>query len=120
MQIYDRAVSAAEIESIALAGSGSLCVPNGSTLTVSAPSTIGYGSTFRVTAVLRDADGNPLANRQVWLNSHVAPGGFAGGVSGTTDASGSTSADLPVSSSAALGAICASGIRRLRRRRVVP
>jgi hypothetical protein len=103
VQIYDRAVSAAEIESIALAGSGSLCVPNGSTLTVSAPSTIGYGSTFRVTAVLRDADGNPLANRQVWLNSHVAPGGFAGGVSGTTDASGSTSADLPVSSSAALG-----------------
>jgi len=103
VQIYDAAMNANDVEALAQAGSGSLCVPNGSTLTVSAPSTIGYGSTFRVTAVLRDEAGSPIANRQVWLNSHVAPGGFAGGVSGTTDAAGQAHADLPVSSSAALG-----------------
>ncbi len=103
VQIYDQAMPAADVEALAQAGSGSLCVPNGSTLTVSAPLTIGYGSTFRVTAVLRDESGTPIPNRQVWLNSHVAPGGFAGGVTGTTDATGQAYADLPVSSSAALG-----------------
>jgi hypothetical protein len=103
VQIYDGAMTAAGVEALAQAGGGSVCVPNGSTLTVSAPSTIGYGATFRVTAVLRDEAGNPIPNQQVWLNSHVAPGGFAGGVSGTTDAAGETYADLPVSSSAVLG-----------------
>ena len=103
VQIYDGAMAAADVEALAQAGGGSVCVPNGSTLTVSAPSSIGYGATFRVTAVLHDEAGNPIPNRQVWLNSHVAPGGFAGGVSGTTDAAGQAYADLPVSSSAALG-----------------
>jgi Concanavalin A-like lectin/glucanases superfamily/Bacterial Ig-like domain (group 3)/MBG domain (YGX type) len=104
VQVYDGAMSAAGVAALAQAGSGSLCVPNGSTLTLSAPSTIGYGATFRVTAVLRDEAGNPIPNRQVWLNSHVAPGGFAGGVSGTTDVAGEAHADLPVSAAAALGA----------------
>jgi hypothetical protein len=103
VQIYDGAMGPADVEALAQAGSGSLCVPNGSTLTVSLPATIAYGATFRVTAVLRDDAGNPIPNRQVWLNSHVAPGGFAGGVSGTTDAAGEAYADLPVSSAAALG-----------------
>jgi len=103
VQIYDQAMAATGVEALAQAGSGSLCVPNGSALTVSTPAAIGYGSTFRVTAVLRDEAGNPIPNRQVWLNSHVAPSGFAGGVTGTTDANGQASADLPVPANAALG-----------------
>jgi hypothetical protein len=103
VQIYHRAIAAADVAALAQAGSGSLCLPSTSTLTVTAPSTIAYGATFRVTAVLRDEAGSPIANRQVWLNSHIAPGGFAGGVSGTTDASGQAFADLPVSATSALG-----------------
>ena len=103
VQIYDQAIPETGVEALAQAGSGSLCVPNGSSLTVTAPSTIGYGSTFRVTAVLRDESGTPIPNRQVWLNSHVGPSGFVAGVTGTTDANGQASADLPVAANAALG-----------------
>ena len=103
VQIYDRPMAAAGVDAIARAGSGTLCVPNASTLTVSVPATIPYGSSFRATAALRDEAGNPVPNRQVWLRSHVSPLGFTGAVSAMTDAAGQASANLPVAASASLG-----------------
>ena len=103
VQIYDRAMGASDVDAVARAGSGTSCVPNGSTLAVTVPPTISYGSTFRATAVLRDDTGNPVPNRYVSLRSHVSPLGFTGAVSGTTNAAGELTADLPVAASAAPG-----------------
>ena len=102
LQIYGAALDAADLDAIAQAGSGSLCIPYRSTMTLTAPSTIPYGPTFRATLLLRDEAGNPLAGKEVLLSSHVGgTGSYA--ASGRTDAAGLMSYDLRIDSNAALG-----------------
>jgi hypothetical protein len=103
VQIYDRAMGTEEIETLVTSGSGSLCIPYRSTVSIEAPSTIPYGPTFRATLVLRDEAGNPLPNKEVLLGSHVGTGGFGYIVSSRTDASGRLSYDLRIDPNAPFG-----------------
>src|SRR6185436_11882551 len=71
VMIFDAALSAEEIDGLALAGGGSLCRPlTTSTLAFTVPPTIGYGSAFEVSAQLRAGE-RPVANRLVTFTSAV-------------------------------------------------
>ncbi|HEY3161420.1 MAG TPA: LamG-like jellyroll fold domain-containing protein [Vicinamibacterales bacterium] len=61
LQVFTAALPASDIEAIALAGNGGVCVPKSTSLTISVPASVGFGPTFPVTATLRDSDGNPVA-----------------------------------------------------------
>ena len=73
LMIFDAALSASEIDSLALAGSGSLCqFP--ANLTVTAPPTVVYGGHFLVDATLTDGLGRPLNYRNLRVTSDTTPG----------------------------------------------
>jgi hypothetical protein len=102
VMIFDDALSASEIDSLAMAGSGSLCRPFESSLTLTAPATVSGGLYFPVTAVLTDASGRPLPNRPLTITSAVSPASHAV-QQVTTNASGSALATFPLDSEAAGG-----------------
>ena len=103
VMLFKEALSDADIESIALAGSGSVCVPNTSAITLTAPSTVAYGATFPVTALLTDGSGTPLPDREIEIGSRVGPAGYLYQFNTRTGANGTATVQLPVSSSATLG-----------------
>jgi len=103
LMIFDEALTSGDIDSLALAGGGSLCVPNTSTIAVTAPSAVEYAASFNVTALLTDGSGNPLANRPINIGSHIGPNGYLYEWQTRTGADGSVTVPLQSSLSASLG-----------------
>jgi hypothetical protein len=101
LQVATAALSATEIEAMALAGSGTLCPRGATTMTVSVPFSVGYGSPFTPTATLRNSAGLPLAGKLVTIKSYVSPtGSYVGEASGTTDSAGQIQVPVPMSPAA--------------------
>ena len=104
LQVFGSTLSAAEIEAMAMAGGGGLCLPGATTLTVSVPSGVGYGAPFTATATLRNSAGLPRAGKLVTLKSYVSPAGtYMGEASGTTDSAGQVQLQLPMSLNSPVG-----------------
>ena len=100
LMIFDDALSSSDVDSLALSGSGSLCAPFASSIALTAPATIVYGTNFQVSALLTDGSGRPLANRPLTITSAVTPG-YVHNV--TTDANGSVTVMFPINSSQTVG-----------------
>ena len=101
LEIYQSALSATEVEALALAGNGSTCLPAQTSVSVSVPSTVPFGPTYSATVTLQDQSGNPMADRLTWLYSLVGPGpGMSSFTSCTTDSSGQCTAALNIPASA--------------------
>jgi Concanavalin A-like lectin/glucanases superfamily/Bacterial Ig-like domain (group 3)/MBG domain (YGX type)/WD40-like Beta Propeller Repeat len=100
LMIFGDALPATEVDGLALAGSGSLCTPLTSSLTLTTPGTIVYGSTFQVSVWLTDTSGRALPNRNITITSAVTPGYVNDRV---TDANGRVTAQFPIDSSMTVG-----------------
>lgn len=102
VMIFDTALSASDVDALALAGGGSLCAPLQSNLTVSAPQTIVFGNAFAVAATLTDGSGRPLRYREVTLRSAVSPSTYVY-ENVQLDANGSVVVSFPISSDVPIG-----------------
>jgi Big-like domain-containing protein/MBG domain-containing protein len=100
LMIFDDALSDSDVDSLALSGAGSLCAPFASSISLTAPPTIVYGTTFQVSALLTDGAGRPLANRPLTITSAVTPG-YVHHV--TTNENGSVTVMFPINSSWTVG-----------------
>ena len=100
LMIFGDALPAAEVDGLALAGSGSLCTPLTSNLTLITPGSIVYGSTFQVSVYLTDTSGRRLPNRRITITSAVTPGYVHDTL---TDANGFVAAQFPIDSSMTVG-----------------
>jgi Tol biopolymer transport system component len=97
-QLFNRALSAEELEAIFLSGGTGVCRPAPTTLTIPAL-TVTYGAgTFPAMAILRDGNGQPLAGKRIRLDQLTVlgtvdfPTTFA-----VTDADGIVRWDAPFS-----------------------
>ena len=98
VQLFDRALSDDDVESMFLSGSHGLCLAQPTTLDVFSPIHTTYGAgTYHVIAMLRDQSGLPLQNKPITLyqQAHDEAGDPMPSVTLTTDASGSVFWDAP-------------------------
>ena len=101
VMIFDAALPASDIDSLAMSGSGGLCGQFPPALSVTAPPPIEFGSLrFMVTATLTNGFGQPLAYRAVTVTSAAAP---AYAETAETDGTGAIRVYVPLSSSAPVG-----------------
>ena len=104
VQVFTGALSASDVEAIALAGNGGLCVPRSTTATLTVPPTAGYMSNVPVSASLRDDDDNPIVGRTIAFYTRLStPGAQPGVATAITDANGRADALVPVQANAILG-----------------
>ena len=101
LQLGDRAITAAEVEALYLSGTASACVPSPTSIEV-APISAFYGAgSYRITARLLDAAGEPLAGKPVRLTQNIVPyGQMAPAATLVTDAAGQVEWDAPFSATA--------------------
>jgi hypothetical protein len=102
VMIFDTALPASDIDNLALSGSGSLCAPFETNLTVQAPQTITFGSAFAAIATLTDGSGRPLQGRKVTLRSAVSPPEYVF-ENMQLDATGSVLVQFPISAEVPIG-----------------
>lgn len=104
LQMYGGALSGSDVERIALAGGGSTCLPQPTEMTLAAPSTVPFGSSFQAAATLRDAQGRPIAGKSITFTSYVSAGGnYSGSSTGVTDNAGQVQVQLPIAPDAPAG-----------------
>ncbi|HJZ71897.1 MAG TPA: Ig-like domain repeat protein [Vicinamibacterales bacterium] len=97
LQLFDRVLSDADIESMFLAGSNGTCEPRGTAIELS-PVQATYGAgTYHVTATLRDDSGQPLPDQSMTLyqEAHNQAGDPTPTATLTTDGNGVVTWDAP-------------------------
>ena len=98
LQVATAALSATEIEAIALAGTGALCPPAATTMTVGVQSNIRYGSPSPPPRRCATAPGCRAREAGHDQSRYVSPtGAYVGEVSRTTDSAGRIQVQVPIS-----------------------
>jgi hypothetical protein len=99
LQLFDRALGEGELQLVYLSGSHGLCVPAPATLEVPTPIVTTYGAaTYAGVAILRDANGQPIAGKPVTLYQETFDYSSSSSTTTlTTDANGTVHWDAPFS-----------------------